>query len=173
MNSNFDQALTTGQAIVRKWWVNKNNSSQIGVQFQQEIPSPSSANILVTMAQGIRPVQKVTAIHSFNSEVAQAFLGSSEGDFLESTPKLASELFQGMEVNIQVTENFTPNPYSSSHEPKINPGTGEVVTGYDETTGKNMPVYRHTELVLGEAKHSFAPQAKEVTSVNINDLLTR
>ena len=62
---------------------------------------------------------------------------------------------------------------------QINPGSGEVVTGFDSSTGKNMPVYRHTELVPGESNHTWAAKANvEAISanqpgVNLSDLLTR
>ena len=177
--STFNEALTTGKVVARKAWTNKNNPEQVAVQFFQQIESPSSVSSLVSMAQGIKPVQTVSAIFSFAKDVAQSKLGSTDVDFTSGGEAVfASDMF-GQEVNIQVTENFTPNPYSSSHQPKVNPGTGEVVTGYDEASGENMPVYRHTELVVNMPNHTWAPKASVHTqvssspSVNINDLLTR
>ena len=40
----YSNALTTGQVVVRKWWVNTNSAkNQITVQFQQEVERPASA----------------------------------------------------------------------------------------------------------------------------------
>lgn len=177
--STFNEALTTGKVVVRKAWTNKNNPEQVAVQFFQQIDSPTSVNSLISMAQGIQPVQTVSAIFSFAKDVAQSKLGGTDVDFTTGGEAIyASDMF-GQEVNIQVTENFTPNPYSKSHQPKVNPATGEVVVGLDSTTGKNMPVYRHTELVPGVATHTWAAKASlEATNaspvgVNISELLTR
>ena len=173
--NNFQTALTTGKVVVRKWWVNANNPNQIGVQFFQEIESSNQTNTLVALAQGIRPVQTVSAIYSFAKEVALPLLGSTEGDLSNGSRVVyGSELFKGMSISIEVTENFQPNPFSSSHEPKINPGTGEVVLGYNDETGKNEPVYRHTNLVAGlNPKHSWAPKATEEKNQDIFNLIGR
>lgn len=180
--STFKEALTTGKVVVRKAWVSTKNPEQVAVQFFQQIDSPSSVNTLVSMAQGIKPIQTVSAIFSFSKDVAQSKLGNTDVDFTAGGEAVyAADMFE-QEVNIQVTENFTPNPYSDSHQPKINPGSGEVVTGYDSSTSKNMPVYRHTELVPGIASHTWAPKdsmkvgtatGQTNKGVDLTDLLTR
>ena len=180
MNS-FTEAFATGKVVVRKCWTNKNNPEQVAVQFFQQIESPQTTNSLVSLAQGINPVQTVSAIFSFAKEVAQPLLGGTDvdlSDMGENKAVFASQMFKGQEVSIQVTENFTANPYSNSHQPKINPGTGEVVTGFNPDTGSNDPVYRHTELVPGAtATHTWAakPTMESVASpgIDVNDLLTR
>jgi len=171
----FQTALTTGQVVVRKWWVNANNPNQIGVQFFQEIESSNQVNNLVALAQGIRPVQTVSAIYSFAKEVALPLLGSTEGDLSQGAKVIfGKEMFKGIDVSIEVTENFTPNPFSSSHEPKINPATGEIVLGYNEETGKNEPVYRHTNLVAGlTPNHVWAPRPVEEPRVDSFNLIGR
>ena len=63
--STFKEALTTGKVVVRRAWTNTKNPEQVAVQFFQQIDSPSSINTLVSMAQGIQPVQTVSAIFSF------------------------------------------------------------------------------------------------------------
>tara|TARA_R110002096_G_scaffold131635_1_gene281639 strand:- start:822 stop:1358 length:537 start_codon:yes stop_codon:yes gene_type:complete len=177
--STFKEALTTGKVVVRRAWTNTKNPEQVAVQFFQQIDSPNSVNTLVSMAQGIQPVQTVSAIFSFAKDVAQSKLGNTDVDFTTGGEAVyAADMFD-QEVSIQVTENFTANPYSVSHQPKINPGSGEVVTGFDSSTGTNMPVYRHTELVPGGANHTWAAKAsmgaKSVNEpgVNLSDLLTR
>lgn len=167
MNPLFVNALDSGKVVVRRWWYNNNSDKdQVSVQFMQQIEKEGDNNSLLAIAQGSTNKQSVTAIFSFSADVAQAHLGSTEGSFVtEGQPVFANDMF-GQEVNIQVTENFTANPYSKSHQPKINPGTGEVVTAYNAETGEDAPVYRHTELVSGQPANKFiSPNQNAVNAV--------
>lgn len=167
MNPLFVNALDSGKVVVRRWWYNTNSSKdQVTVQFIQQVERPGDTSSLVAIAQGSTNKQTVTALFSFNADVAQAHLGSTEGSFVEEGQPIFASSIWGQEVNIQVTENFTPNPYSKSHEPKINPGTGEVVTAYNGETGQDDPVYRHTELVAGPASHKFMAPREDVNAMN-------
>jgi hypothetical protein len=170
-NPAYDQALTTGQVVIRKWWVNTNSTkNQMSVQFQQAVERPqteSSANsLMISLEQGtdnLSNFTNVTAIRSLNADKAAAFLGSKEGDATMGSPVYtASQLYRALGLDediafaIQVTENFEPNQYSKSHDPKINPATGEVVVATNPATGTQMPVYRHTALqVASNCKHTF------------------
>lgn len=167
INPLFTSALNTGKVVVRRWWVNtQSEKDQISVQFQQEIEKGEDDNSLMAIAQGSSSKQRPTTIYSFKADVAKAHLGSTEGSFVvEGQPVFANDIW-GKEINIQVTENFTPNPYSKSHQPKVNPGTGEVVTAYNGDTQKDEEVYRHTELIGGVANHRFMAPSKDVNAMN-------
>ena len=91
-------------------------------------------------------------------------------------------MWKGREVNIQVTENFAPNPRSKSHQPKSNPVTGEVVVAFNPASSKAEEVYRHTEMVAGKPTHTFIDATYDLAGkdakatppgVDISDLLTR
>lgn len=158
MNPLFVNALDSGKVVVRRWWYNQHSEKdQVTVQFFQKIKAPSSGDTksLVAKAQGLSDGQIVSALFSFSRDVAESFLGSTEGSFVTGGQPIFAEDFFGEEVNIEVTENFTPNPYSKTHEPKMNPGTGEIITMYNPETQQEDPVYRHTELIAGQADHVF------------------
>jgi hypothetical protein len=165
INPLFTNALSTGKVVVRRWWVNtQSEKDQISVQFQQEIEKEEDDNSLMAIAQGSSSKQRPTAIYSFKADVAKAHLGSTEGSFVvEGQPVFANDIW-GKEINIQVTENFTPNPYSKSHQPKVNPGTGEVVTSFNPETKQDEPVYRHTDLVSGKTENTFISKSQSATS---------
>lgn len=179
----YSNALTTGQVVVRKWWVNTNSAkNQITVQFQQDVERPASAananSLLISIEQGTEALgntTRVTSLRSFNADKAAAILGSREGDATMGSPVMFANDFYaklgapaGTELAVQVTENFEKNPYSNSHQPKINPGSGEIVTANNPATGTNMPVYRHTDLVIASTcKHKFitTEQAEQPLSI--------
>lgn len=179
----FQTALTTGKVVVRRWWKNTNSSkNQVSVQFMQQIERPSDNSSLVAIAQGTPSVQTVTAIFSFAEDVALDHLGSTEGSFVDGGQPIFAEDIFGMEINIQVTENFTRNPYAPNQEPKINPSTGEVVMSFDPETRTDSPVYRHTELVSGAASHTFLSPSQNAVSamfggvpanLNLRDIANR
>ena len=157
MNNSFNSALETGKVVVRRFWYNDNSEKdQVTVQFFQQIKKPETDNSsLLAIAQGISDSQTVSALYSFKADIAKAIFGNTEGSFVESgTPVFANDIFQ-TDVNIEVTENFTANPFSSNHEPKINPSTGEVVVAFNPETNQDDAIYRHTELVTGKADHTF------------------
>lgn len=161
------EALKDGRVYIRKAWKNANKPGQVGVQFVQEIDRDldNTPNNLISVAQGTEGFskQRVTAIMSFKEEIALKLFGSAEFDLSEDgEAKCADDIFGGL-VSIKVTENFSPNPYAKSHAPKINPSTGQIVTGRS-TDGTLKPVYRHTELVQGEAKHTFIVSEYESVS---------
>lgn len=167
----YENALTTGQVVVRKWWVNTNSTkNQITVQFQQEVERPASAassnSLLISLEQGTEALgntTRVTALRSFNADKAAAILGSREGDAtMGSKVMFANDFYAQLgapadtKLAVQVTENFEKNPYSNSQQPKINPSTGEVVVAHNPATGTEMPVYRHTDLVIAQlCKNKF------------------
>ena len=104
------------------------------------------------MAQGLSTKQRATALWSFKAAVLEA-LGIKEGNYYEE----GSEIVYGkalfpelgeLPLNIEITENFTPNPFVKDQEPKSNPVTGEIIM----FSGKS--VYRHTELVARSVKNS-------------------
>ena len=179
----YENALATGKVVVRKWWVNTNSSkNQITVQFQQEVERPASAasanSLLIALEQGTEAlgnVTRVTSLRSFNADKAAAILGSREGDATMGSPVLFANDFYaklgapaGTELAVQVTENFEKNPYSKTQQPKVNPATGEIVMAQNPATGTNMPVYRHTDLVVASTcKHKFITpaQAEEPASI--------
>ena len=171
-NPAYDQALTTGKVVIRKWWFNTNSTkNQMSVQFQQEVERPASnasaANsLLISVEQGTEGLgthTRVTALRSFDANRAAQVLGSREGDATMGSPVMFAEDFYqklgvpaGTQLSIQVTENFTKNPYSKSQSPKINPSTSEVVVATNPETGTQMAVYRHTDLVLAaNCEHTF------------------
>ena len=156
LQEKYAEALDSGKVVVRRWWVNtQSDKDQVSVQFQQQIEKGGDNNDLIAIAQGGSNSQRVTAIHSFKTSVARAHLGSTEGSFVEDgQPVFGNDMF-GQEVNIQVIENFVPNPKSRSHEPKCNPSTGEVVMAYNPETKQDDPVYRHTELISGTPNNMF------------------
>lgn len=147
----FTEQLEAGQVLLRKVWVNENSSkNQVSAQFIQRVavPTEGTSNALIAIAQGGSQIEdpgfnKVTAIFSFNGDVAEK-LGLKPGDYFgDSNVKTAREIF-GTAVTIKVTENTAKNPLSTSQTPKINPTTGEVLKS------NGMDIYRHTELVEGE-----------------------
>jgi hypothetical protein len=189
-NPAYDQALSTGRVLVRKWFRNNNSTkNQMTVQFQQLVDRPespeSSLNELIGLAQGsaIGNQTRVTALMSFNADRASAVLGSMEGDATMGSPVVAAEVFfnklaemDGKQFTtrlaIQVTENFTKNPKAPRQTAKINPTTKEVVTSLNPATGTQMPVFRHTSLVAeANCNHTFiVPQRNEVeVPVNLGD----
>ena len=178
-NPAYDQALTTGKVVIRKWWFNTNSTkNQMSVQFQQEVERPENASaansVLISLEQGTESlgnVTRVTALRSFEANKASAILGSREGDATMGSPvMMAEDFYQRLglpadtQLSIQVTENFEKNPRSKTQTPKVNPSTKEVVVATNPLTGTQMPVYRHTDLVLaGSCEHKFIagePQAK-------------
>ena len=178
-NPAYDQALTTGRVVVRKWFMNRNSTkNQITVQFQQAIERPTddaagANSMLISLEQGTDNLSKTypTALRSFNATKAAAILQSMEGDASMGSPVIfADDLYAhlgapaGSTFAIQVTENFEKNPYSKTQTPKSNPTTGEIVVATNPATGTQMPVYRHTELVLASnCFHTFI--AGETASV--------
>jgi hypothetical protein len=147
----FQEALATGRVVVRSVFANKNGKDQMAVQFMQQIQNPNiSTNSLIAKAQGLSTTGLATALFSFKPEVLAA-LKIKEGNHFESKRIIfGSELFDGIEPNIQIVENFTPNKFSKTEQkPKINLNTGEVI----EFFGK--PLFRHTELVAGNPSHQF------------------
>ena len=180
METPFQKALETGQVVLRRWWSNANNPDQVTLQFFQKVETQADTNSLVSIAQGIKPGQIVSALQSFKKDVVLAKLGSTEGNLVDSSSVVFARDVFGTDVSIKVTENFTPNPFSKSHEPKVNPSTGEVVLGFNSKTQQNDPVYRHTELVAGiinQEAHEWASKEmvnEEAPFAPTNDnLLTR
>jgi len=173
----YENALATGQVVIRKWWVNTNSSkNQITVQFQQEVERPASAastnSLLISLEQGTEALgntTRVTALRSFNADKAAAILGSREGDATQGGETMFANDFYaqlgapaGTELAVQVTENFEKNPYSKTQTPKVNPSTGEVVMAHNDSTGTEMPVYRHTDLVVASTcSHKFISASQE------------
>jgi len=167
----YENALATGQVVIRKWWVNTNSTkNQITVQFQQEVERPASAasanSLLISLEQGTEALgntTRVTALRSFNADKVSAILGSPNGDATQGGDVVFANDFYaklgapaGTELAVQVTENFEKNPYSKTQQPKVNPATGEIVMANNPATGTNMPVYRHTDLVVASTcKHKF------------------
>jgi hypothetical protein len=168
----YENALDTGKCVIRRSWVNTNSSkNQVTVQFQQMVERPttdaqSAANALIALEQGTDALGThtyVTALRSFNADKIKEVLGSMEVDLYESgDPVFANDLYrelgapEDIELAIQVTENFEKNPYSKTQSPKVNPSTGEIVVATNPVTGTQMPVYRHTDLVLAaNCKHTF------------------
>ena len=164
MNQAYENALTTGKVVIRKWWFNTNSTkNQISVQFQQAVERPANSastvnSLLISLEQGTEGLgthTRVTALRSFAADKAAAILGSREGDATMGSPVLFAEDFYvklglpaGTQLAIQVTENFTKNPYSKTQSPKVNPSTSEVVVATNPETGTQMPVYRHTDIAL-------------------------
>jgi len=170
-NPAYDQALATGKVVIRKWWVNTNSTkNQMTVQFQQTVERPetatTSSNALISLEQGTEALgntTSVTALRSFSIDRAAAILKSREGDATMGSPVYYADDFyaalgapQGTTLGIQVTENFTKNAYSRTQTPKVNPSSGEIVVATNPTTGTQMPVYRHTDLVFAhDCVHTF------------------
>ena len=178
-NPAYDSALTTGKVVIRKWWFNTNSTkNQMSLQFQQAVERPDNQvsvnSMLISLEQGTEALgntTNVTALRSFNADKASAILGSREGDATMGSPVLfASDFYEklglpaGVQLAIQVTENFDKNPYSKTQSPKVNPSTGEVVLATNPATGTQMPVYRHTDLVMAnQCQHVFiASEARKL-----------
>jgi len=184
-NPAYENALATGKVVIRKWWFNTNSTkNQMTVQFQQAVERPANdagtANsLLISLEQGTEALgthTRVTALRSFNADKASAVLQSREGDATMGSPVMFAEDFYeelgmpaGTQLAIQVTENFEKNPYSSSHEPKVNPSSGEIVVATNPVTGTQMPVYRHTDLVLAAScNHKFIAGETATTSSTVS-----
>jgi len=190
-NPAYDQALTTGEVVIRKWWFNTNSTkNQMTLQFQQAVEKPASEvnvnSLLISMEQGTEPLgntTNVTALRSINADKASAILASREGDATMGSPVIEANAFyeklgfpEGTKFAIQVTENFEKNPYSKTQSPKVNPSTKEVVVATNPLTGTQMPVYRHTELVIADTcEHTFiageaqkAPNTAAVDAMSIS-----
>lgn len=162
----YENALATGQVVVRRWWFNTNSSkNQVTVQFAQAVERPASSaadanSTLIALEQGTEGISNmttVTALRSIDAARAQAFFGSTEGNSVEGgTVYFANDLYKSLgaaadvDLAIQITENFEKNPYSKTQQPKSNPSTGEVVVALNPATGTHMPVYRHTDLMLSK-----------------------
>jgi len=162
----YENALATGQVVVRRWWFNTNSSkNQVTVQFAQQVERPASsaadaASQLISLEQGTEGIGNtttVTALRSIDADRAQAFFGSTEGNAMQGgAVHMANDLYKSLgaaadvDLAIQITENFEKNPYSKTQTPKSNPSTGEVVTALNPATGTHMPVYRHTDLMLSK-----------------------
>lgn len=177
----YDNALTTGKVVIRRFWKNERSTkNQISVQFQQLIERDpeevGGTNFLVGLAQvgGGSNKTTPTTIFSFEATRLASILGSEAGNCFDGTSAvvLANDLFEklaesagqtfGQDLAIEVTENFEQNKYSTSQQPKINPTTGEIVMATNPTTGTQMPVYRHTKLVLStECNHTFVVADRE------------
>lgn len=181
-NPAYDQALATGQVVIRKWWFNQNSDkNQMTIQFQQAVERPqtqsSTTSTLIGLAQGstLGNTTRVTTLFSADATLAANVLQSREGDATMGSPVVTANAFfqalaqaMGTEFNgnlaIQITENLQKNPRSPKQTPKSNPNTGEVVVSYDAATGSMKPVYRHTELVdAAHCEHTFlTPQQAPV-----------
>lgn len=165
--TNFETALATGKAMIRKVWVNEGSSkNQLGIQLVQQIQNNTEAVNPSLLLQGIKNTQKLTVVISAKQDIALS-AGVKVQDYVEQDEVLfAEDLYAKLagapvEVNIQCTENNSPYRMNGSIiarnadgepltiEPKINPSTGEVV----EANGK--PIYRHTSLVFGKPSHTF------------------
>ena len=165
--TNFETALATGKAMIRKVWVNEGSSkNQLGIQLVQQIQNNTEAVNPSLLLQGIKNTQKLTVVISAKQDIALS-AGVKVQDYVEQDEVLfAEDLYAKLagapvEVNIQCTENDSPYRMNGSIiarnaagepltiEPKINPSTGEVV----EANGK--PIYRHTSLVFGKPSHTF------------------
>jgi len=179
--SNYEKALATGACVLRRTWPNLNakSGSQISCQFQQlvKVPSEGTSSALIAFAQNITGMgeNRPTTIFSVSEEVCKQLGLPVEEDFFDPGPDfegggddlskavLANKIFEsvrkGKDINIKVTENFTPNPFSKTHEPKMNPRTNEILMK------DGQPIYRHTELVEGEADHTFVAHDRIPTGV--------
>jgi hypothetical protein len=165
--TNFETALATGKALIRKVWVNEGSTkNQLGIQLVQQIQNNSEAVNPSLLLQGIKNTQKLTVVISAKQDVALSG-GVKIQDYIEKDEVLfAEDLYAKLagapvEVNIQCTENNSPYRMNGSIiarnaagepltiDPKINPSTGEIVMA----NGKE--VYRHTSLVFGKPSHTF------------------
>jgi len=177
-NTSYQTSLETGKVVIRKWWFNQNSDkNQCSVQFQQQVEKPTSNNsvedVLISIEQGSQGygnTTNVTAIRSYNADRIAELLGSTIGDCTApGAPQHFADILYTMEdgtivdTGVEVTENFTKNPYSTSQTPKVNPKTGEIVTAVNPINGALMPVYRHTKLTsAGLVEHSFVDPNKSV-----------
>ena len=84
----YENALATGQVVVRRWWFNTSSSkNQVTVQFAQAVERPASSaadanSALIALEQGTEGISNtttVTALRSIDADRAQAFFGSTEG----------------------------------------------------------------------------------------------
>ena len=159
--SNFNDALTTGKVVVLQTRTNTNSSkNQVGVQFIQRIKSGGSTSALVALAQGIEDAgyTKGTAWFSFNADVIAKLGLEADKNYRDADEVVyGSDLFDGAEVNIQITENTEANPDNPGLTPKINPQTAEV------QMFNGAPIYRHTTLVAGTAVNTFLKANKVAT----------
>lgn len=158
--------------VVRRTFT-RESSEQITVQFAQRIavPSSSSSNSLVAKAQGIEQAgtNMVTALMSFSKAGFKSMFGEEvdfDTNFINTEAPLASDLFKE-EVNIEVTESTSINPYNDNQQAKLNPSTME------EVLFKGEPVYRHTELIGGDAIHSFVEDTTRDYSRGIESQLAK
>ena len=165
--TNFETALATGKALIRKVWVNEGSTkNQLGIQLIQQIQNNSEAVNPSLLLQGIKNTQKLTVVISAKQDVALSG-GVKIQDYVEKDEVLfAEDLYAKLagspvEVNIQCTESNSPYRMNggmivrnAAGEPltidaKVNPSTGEVVMS------NGSPVYRHTSLVFGKPSHTF------------------
>jgi len=148
----FNAALKTGAVILREIQPSKKEGSdQLALHFMQEITMPETEgrNKLVSILQKKgNGTNRVTAIMSASPEFCEDN-GLEVGKYSEDETIVTGEALFGEEVNIQVIENLTKNPYSTTQTPKINPDSGEVLEY------KGDPIFRHTDLKAGNVTHSF------------------
>jgi len=157
----LETSLNGTVCCIRRIMPSKNgNNEQATVQFVQliEMPASASNNPLLNFSQDPNRIGMgiVTALMSFSVKVLQTRGVAGFQDFSAGLVPFAAQLFDGQEVNIEVTESFLPNYKAQNQEPKINPTTGQVI----KVGGK--PVYRHTELVLGAPNHQFVTKVEDV-----------
>ena len=175
MSQTYENALSTGKTVVRRWWANaRSTKNQVSVQYQQEIDGPvtssSMDSLMIALEQGTESLsgkQRPTAIRSMSAEQAIKLLGALEGSCNQEGDAIvfADDVY-GFATGIEVKENFEKNPYSSAQTPKSNPSTGEVVTATNPANGALMPVYRHTKLTAaGQCAHNFVDASAEATVV--------
>lgn len=181
-SKSFTDKLNAGHCMVRKIWLNTNSTKgQYSVQFMQTIENENSSSTgeVVSLFQGFDNKQRVTAIISVSPEVIKSKgvlpkIQETEGNFYNNEKSYTvQEMFgEEFDLEIQVTENFEKNPFSTKQEPKVNPSSGEILT----KDGK--PIYRHTMMVMkGKAVHTFVAHDREdvvdtsTQGVSVNEML--
>lgn len=143
-------------------------SVQVTFQFiQVKKAKRASGSKLVALAQRGNSGEtiKVTALFSFNLDVARG-IGENLGftitddqviasigerveiaNYLNSPVINASEVFSGVEVEINLVQSLYQNPYNTNQDVQRNPSTGEPAMFLFTATGDSFPYYQHTEVV--------------------------
>ena len=148
---NFNEVANSNQAtpvVIRRIWPNlRSSKNQATIQFYQKkatgMSGPGGLVGIFQNAPGL--TSTATAIQSIHMDKLAELGLPTEVDYTDGEAPVANSVL-GVQVNIEITDSFNSNPFSDSHNPKVNPTNGDVIT----INGRD--VYRHTELVAGEAQ---------------------
>jgi len=141
-SDSFRAALKTGKALIRRVWPSAKDPNKVSVQLIQEVDVPTSTSAMdpaVAWSLGLEGVGKnlVTVIVPMTlAKATQA--GLKVGTYFDGQEVVFASDIWPFPVCIELVETTEPNPWLKSHDPVVNPSTGQVMTH------GGLPIYRHT-----------------------------